>query len=35
MVLKIQKVMLAIGFRQSQGDNTLFFKHFDSRGVIA
>lgn len=32
---RFTKVMLAIGYRQSQGDHTLFVKHSDAGGVIA
>ena len=32
---RFTKVMLALGFKQSQEDHTLFIKHFDSLGVMA
>nr|KYP55256.1 hypothetical protein KK1_001462 [Cajanus cajan] len=33
MVWKIHKVMTSLGYKQSQGDHTLFIKHSVSRGV--
>ena len=30
---KFTKVMIAVGFKQSQGDHTLFFKHSKTGGV--
>ena len=30
---RLTKVILALGFKQSQGNHTLFIKHYDSGGV--
>jgi hypothetical protein len=32
---RFTRVMMAMGYRQSQGDHTLFIKHSPSRGVTA
>lgn len=32
---RFAKVMTTIGYKQSQGDHTLFFKHTTSKGVTA
>ena len=32
---RLTKVMIALGYKQSQGDHSLFVRHFDSGGVIA
>ena len=32
---RFSKVMKAMGYKQSQGDHTLFVKHLASRGIIA
>lgn len=35
MVWRFARVMMAMGYRQSQGDHTLFVKHSPSKGVTA